>query len=160
MRERLIHCPGQQAGGTRLRKLSKKKLTSAVVAEALSASLLAASAAHAAEDRSSSSSTVTGNRDNAGAIPDGYEAPDQGSLAGVYTGFAPLSLFLSAAAVAGILGTIAQLPLCGLSWIHSANSYLSSPRVAPTERICYGCGCCGCSDLSEAVAEELQLMIR
>ena len=93
--------------------LSMKKLTSAVVAAALSASLLAAptaSAADAAEDRSSSSSTVTRNRDNAGAIPDGYEAPDQGPFASAYTGFAPLSLFLAAAAVAGVLGAIAQLP--------------------------------------------------
>lgn len=93
--------------------LSMKKLTSAVVAATLSASLLAAPAADAAvapEDRSSSSSTVTRNRDNAGAIPEGYEAPDQGPFAGAYTGFAPLSLFLAAAAVAGILGALAQLP--------------------------------------------------
>lgn len=96
--------------------LTMKKLTSTVVAAALSASLLAApvapaaSAADAAEDHSSSSSTVTRNRDNAGAIPDGYEAPEQGPFASAYTGFAPLSLFLAAAAVAGILGAIAQLP--------------------------------------------------
>lgn len=93
--------------------LTMKKLTSTVVAAALSASLLAvpaAPAADAAEDRSSSSSTVTRNRDNAGAIPDGYEAPEQGPFASAYTGFAPLSLFLAAAAVAGILGAIAQLP--------------------------------------------------
>lgn len=93
--------------------LSMKKFTSAVVAAALSVSLLAAPAASAAgagEDSSSSSSTVTRNRDNAGAIPDGYEAPEQGPFAGAYTGFAPLSLFLAAAAVAGILGAIAQLP--------------------------------------------------
>lgn len=94
--------------------LSMRKLTSAALAAAVSASLLvapAATAADTAEDRSSSSSTsVTRDRDNAGAIPDGYELPEQPPFGSAYTGFAPLSILLAAAAVAGILGAIAQFP--------------------------------------------------
>ena len=90
-----------------------KKLTSAAVAAALSVSLLTAPAAVAAEgsgSSSSSSDSVTRNKDNADAIPDGYEVPEQPPFGSAYTGSASLSIFLATAATAAILGVIAQYP--------------------------------------------------
>lgn len=92
---------------------SMKKLTSAAVAAALSVSLLTAPAAVAAEGSGSSSSSndsVTRNKDNADAIPDGFDLPKQPPLGSAYTGSAPISLFLATAATAAILGVIAQYP--------------------------------------------------
>ena len=90
-----------------------KKLTSAAVAAALSASLLVAPTAVAADNGGSSSSSadsVTRDKDNADAIPDGYEVPEQPALGSAYTGSASLSIFLATAATAAILGVIAQYP--------------------------------------------------
>lgn len=92
-----------------------KKLTSAAVAAALSVSLLTAPAAVAAEGSgssgsSSSSDSVTRNKDNADAIPDGYELPEQPLFGSAYTGSAPISVLLATAATAAVLGVIAQYP--------------------------------------------------
>lgn len=90
-----------------------KKLTSAAVAAALSVSLLTAPAAVAAQDSgisSSSSDSVTRNKNNADAIPDDFELPEQPPLGSAYTGSAPISVFLATAATAAILGVIAQYP--------------------------------------------------
>lgn len=89
-----------------------KKLTSTALAAALSASLLVAPVATAAEGdgSSSSSNSVTRNKDNADAIPDGYEVPEQPPFGSAYTGSASLSIFLATAATAAILGVIAQYP--------------------------------------------------
>lgn len=90
-----------------------KKLTSAAVAAALSVSLLTAPAAVAAEgsgSSGSSSDSVTRNKDNADAIPDGFELPEQPPFGSAYTGSAPISVFLATAATAAILGVIAQYP--------------------------------------------------
>jgi len=89
-----------------------KKLTSTALAAALSASLLVAPVATAAEGEgsSSSSNSVTRNRDNADQIPDGYEVPKQPPFGSAYTGSAPISVFLAAAATLAVLGAIAQYP--------------------------------------------------
>lgn len=90
-----------------------KKFTSAAVAAALSASLLFTPAATAAEgsgSSSGSSDSVTRNKDNADAIPDGYEVPEQPPFGSAYTGSAPLSVLIAFASIAAVLSVIAQYP--------------------------------------------------
>lgn len=93
-----------------------KKLASSLIATALSASLLATPVASAAENRaegssaSSSSNSVTRNKDNADAIPDGFELPEQPAFGSAYTGSAPVSILLTLGATAAVLGVIAQYP--------------------------------------------------
>lgn len=88
-----------------------KKLTSVAMAVALSTSLLVAPDAVAADGSSGSpTNSVRENKDNADAIPDGYEVPEPPTFGKAYTGSAPLSLFLAFAATAAVLGVIAQFP--------------------------------------------------